>query len=569
MKTFKILEKIGCGIIGALFGTILLYLTLLSIISTSAIDADEHTYFLADHPLMHLAVLTIVVIFFILFRLLFPNKKLSGRFVFIILLLILMLELIWVLVTRLAPYADQKLVLESATQMSQHDFSSFQKEGYAYNYKHQHGIILFYYLLTFVFGKSNYVGMQILNIAALAGIFLGLFRLSLLIFQKKPSAILTMLAAILYFPLSFYVTFVYGNLFGLAMALWAIYFELRWFQEKKIRFLFLSTFLILFSIVLKQNNLIILIAMLLLAGTIFLFERQLRTFLLILFMSVTYLLGNAALDHAVTAVTGEKVVEGVPMMAYLAMGFQEAAMAPGWYNDYNRTLYVKLDYDSKATATAAKENLEESLQTFAADPSYALQFFSKKLASEWNNPTFQCFWIQENRQTSLHLPDWVTTIMKGSSDSFLVRYLNLLHTVILFGALSYIVLDFKNLRMRQYIFAIIFIGGFFFHIFWEAKAQYTLPYFVLLLPYGVQGFLLLSERIVSLVPRRHSSRKKLPLRTALFRNGVIAYFAIFLLLLLICTKSSSPFLQTTFQLQGDEAAYETYLEKYTPTGQEN
>ena len=31
------------------------------------------------------------------------------------------------------------------------------------------------------------------------------------------------------------------------------------------------------------------------------------------------------------------------------------------------------------------------------------------------------------------------------------------------------------------------IGGFLFHTFWEAKCQYTLPYFILLIPLAVIG----------------------------------------------------------------------------------
>ena len=34
----------------------------------------------------------------------------------------------------------------------------------------------------------------------------------------------------------------------------------------------------------------------------------------------------------------------------------------------------------------------------------------------------------------------------------------------------------------------IFIGGFLFHTFLEAKGQYTMPYFTLLIPLAIQGY---------------------------------------------------------------------------------
>ena len=35
--------------------------------------------------------------------------------------------------------------------------------------------------------------------------------------------------------------------------------------------------------------------------------------------------------------------------------------------------------------------------------------------------------------------------------------------------------------------ALVILGGFAFHTFWEAKSQYIFPYFVILLPYGAAG----------------------------------------------------------------------------------
>ena len=36
--------------------------------------------------------------------------------------------------------------------------------------------------------------------------------------------------------------------------------------------------------------------------------------------------------------------------------------------------------------------------------------------------------------------------------------------------------------------AVIMMGAFVFYMFWEAKSQYTLPYYYLLIPYAVMGW---------------------------------------------------------------------------------
>mgnify|MGYP006966568298 CR=1 FL=1 len=42
-------------------------------------------------------------------------------------------------------------------------------------------------------------------------------------------------------------------------------------------------------------------------------------------------------------------------------------------------------------------------------------------------------------------------------------------------------------RTGQLLPGIVFIGGFLFHLVWEAKGQYSVVYFMLLLPYAYLG----------------------------------------------------------------------------------
>lgn len=41
--------------------------------------------------------------------------------------------------------------------------------------------------------------------------------------------------------------------------------------------------------------------------------------------------------------------------------------------------------------------------------------------------------------------------------------------------------------LHRLLLPMIFIGGFIFHLFWEAKGQYTITYFVLLIPLLCKG----------------------------------------------------------------------------------
>jgi len=56
----------------------------------------------------------------------------------------------------------------------------------------------------------------------------------------------------------------------------------------------------------------------------------------------------------------------------------------------------------------------------------------------------------------------------------------------------YVVRKIYTIRRRdgesENIFLIIFLGGFFFHLLWETKAQYVIIYYALLFPYAALGW---------------------------------------------------------------------------------
>ena len=68
-------------------------------------------------------------------------------------------------------------------------------------------------------------------------------------------------------------------------------------------------------------------------------------------------------------------------------------------------------------------------------------------------------------------------------------------TIILFGVTVYLIRDYKKIKGDKLIFILVFIGGFLFHIIWEAKCQYTITYFILLIPYSVKGYDLITKKI--------------------------------------------------------------------------
>ena len=136
----------------------------------------------------------------------------------------------------------------------------------------------------------------------------------------------------------------------------------------------------------------------------------------------------------------------------------------------------------------------------------------------------------------------------GSPVNMLFYFLfNILQSIILFGTLCYFVFDSKNASLSTLLPAVTFIGGFLFLLFWEAKAQYTILFFILLIPYSITGFQSLLHNLMLLKDNHKWYASKVTLFLAL------------LAAILLLTAADTPLLKDAIKLGSNDAdAYYTY-----------
>ena len=84
----------------------------------------------------------------------------------------------------------------------------------------------------------------------------------------------------------------------------------------------------------------------------------------------------------------------------------------------------------------------------------------------------------------------------------------------------------KKWESGELLLGIAVVGGLLFHMFWEAKPQYTLPYFVLLLPYCAAGYSGMVQRMLVLWKerKRNDGKTKERCLTAVIGIGITAAF---------------------------------------------
>ena len=527
--------------LGVLFVVLLLSI---SSISTCIVSGDylERTFFLSSSFLPKLLI-TVIALALCYFSPAFAKKHaqllnredLHARLQRILLFALFAVSFLWALLTQPTVNSDQMYIQSVAEEMNYNDFSALMPGGYLSRHRNQIGAALISALLQKFIGRDNYLFYQLIN-AILAALSLNECRkLGKYMGMSMSQQTTILLCGFVFFPFLLYSTFIYTTIPSFFFSLLSFTLFLR--DPFRIKNSLLSICSMAFAVFLKHNAVIFMIALLLYALWLGIKEKKLLSLLFPLGLCIGIFLVLKVPEMYLEQKSHIHMVEGVNRYSYIAMGLQDGDRAPGWYNSYINGLYEESGYDSSIQKAAALENIRQRLTYFRANPSDGIRFFLQKTASQWNNPTFQSIWINAVRGSNIRTASWITRLSRPTSVDLLTRLLGPVEFLILLFVLLSFLTSEKN--EAYYLPLLTFIGGFVFHFFWEAKCQYTLPYFVLLIPYSVLGM-----ESVSAVRFKQNIRKMLTI-------GLPVLLLIFLLTLYL---SSSGFLSVS------NADYASYLE---------
>ncbi len=551
-------NKLVVFVILFFFIPIVYFLYLHSIIGTAVLHQfTEHTYFVSDNWWVHILALVLLMGTGIGLSFAFRKRQLPDKFidralmVFTVVYFVLFSAYIWKV--RWYPQADQVEVYDAAMQMIRGDYQSWAFDGYLTEWPNQTGLVLFLSLFGLLFGDNAYLWIQQCNVICYVVAAVFLYKTVLHLFQNKLAGVCSYVLFLLFLPFACYTTFVYGTIPGFAASMASLYYLLRYLKEHRIKFSVLSGALIGFAYLCKNNYLVTFAAFLCILAADMIAEKKWKKQLAGMGILVGSLLLALLLSHVcIKAVTGKEVSKGVPVMNFIAMGLQEGPRAPGWYNSYNILSFREAGRDSQLATENAIPIVKQRIVGFMRDPVYLVEFFSKKTASQWNNPTFQGPWIQQSMYSQMEeVPEGVDdavldVIMDGGKGyTALTEIFNVFQSLVLSGCILYFFFcerfDHKTLSL-----GVIVIGGFLFHLLWEAKCQYTVSYFVLLIPYAVLGMISFGKWLLS-------GQYKLSVRKT------VAVMVSLVLLLTVLTLNH-PMLQKSFRYYTEDAEYEEYLD---------
>ncbi len=553
MRSSRIDERLGQiykKIVIANMRVMLTFLCFIAVLGTSmlACDISERTFFVGDFVLLNILIVVLFVAIFMFLRkridLTEMNVKVHRG---ILLLVICALSIAWLLLTRYTPRSDQMAIYAGVQGLRAGDYSLFEAGGYFMKNPQQYGLVFIYYLWSLVFGSLDCLAYQLLNVVAIV------------LFYKKAGDICSHLGlnekylvfygymGIIFYPLIMYCSFIYGTLLGLAFALTALDHEIVFFKDGKKLHAVISLLFVVLAIFAKTNYIIFAIAMVIYAALETLKAKKVIFICYLIALIALLPISSSAPLQIAYRVTGQSECDSISAVAFVAMGLQEGPRANGWHNGYDNDSFVNNGYDSDVQRYEAIRSIGGRLRAFYRDPKYGAEFFLLKLASQWNNPTFECYWINQVCDTDIEQSSFIKYIVSKEGSTKAYGYLDVMLLLTLVGALAAFWLK-DDFTQRQLIFATIFIGGFLFHIFWEAKGQYTLPYFVLLFPYAVMGYNALADGIMTIKTELMEHKKPVIDR----KKGILLACTVLIVTLFIGINAPS--------LSRDNMTWQYYLE---------
>ena len=456
--------------------------------------SEEYIFYIKDYPMIHMVA--IIGLFLLLFRakrkkwLFFNDEKeinLKKHFIVIGIICI-----VFMLLVQAAPRADQMFVLNPSTALSQKDYSMFYPSAYFDRYGNNKGMAFILYLLSFLFGGSNYMIMQVFNIVAVLSSILFLYKIMKIYFGESiPTMKLMLTLCYLFLPIFFYVLFVYGNLYGMALAFGAVNQRMDFLKTRNINHIVISGLCMALACIIKSNFIIMAVAL----GICYFFDLFKKLWKSIFFVGsflVLFLGLNWGVKAGFTAVTKLTVHNPQSSMVWLEIGLSENdKRAPGWWSEQVDSMWGNGKRNPKAMREGSKLRLESRIQKLLENPEYTMNFFSRKNVSAWANPQFESNLLLRAKHTSVSYAPMIKSLSldEGIVQQIFLNIMNIMQTILYVGVLFYLIFGGKKRSLDEMIFLIIFIGGFIFHFFWETKSQYTLTYVFMIIPYAARGYI--------------------------------------------------------------------------------
>lgn len=343
---------------------------------------------------------------------------------------------------------------------------------------HQQISLAFVFSLFFRIIHFDGIGiLRALNVIGNIAIVVELYKINKQLSKKyETNKVLLLVLILTFFSLSMLSTFIYGDIPSLALCLFAVYFMMKFSETKQIKYPIWASIFTMIAYMMRMNCLIFIIA-----TVIYLLlnlfkeitkkpwkENLINSLVIVMYIVIAIIPAGLVKNYYLDKYNMDKS-KAYPNESYFLMAMEESWRGFGWYNEDIGEPALK---DPEGKKQEYQERIKERLKYFAENPGNTFNFYTKKLASMWTENTYSAVRSNLTREN-----DPLENIYNP-----LEFYQKVLLIITCTCSLIVLIQNRKDLSLEVIFLITIFLGGFAFHILWEAKSRYIIPYIVVLIP---------------------------------------------------------------------------------------
>lgn len=467
----------------------LLIIIVLNIVFTSVLDTSEHIKINLNSFSYIFCIILLVIILYFLTKFIDSHlyNVITNKTLFIISLTIyIVFNIIWVILINPKVIGDSVHVCNLAQSFYRENsdellngvtYAGITLKQYMQAYPQQ---ITLAFIYSIFFRMIHFDIMEILRILNVIGnilTFIALYLINCVLSKKyKTNKTLLLTLILTFISLIMLSTFVYGDLPSISLCLFAVYFMMKYTETQKYSYTILASIFTMIAYMMRMNSLIFIIATI-----IYLFlnlfknikkkklkEKLINILIVLIHLTISILPSTLVKGYYLNKYDLDKT-KIYPNISYILMAMEESPRANGWYSE---EIAVPALNNPKIKKEEYQKKIKERVTYFSKNIGYTFDFYTKKITSMWAENTYSAI-----RNNTLKETDLLENIINPLT--FYQKTILILMSVII---IIILIQNRKNISLEIIFLLTIFIGGFTFHILWEAKSRYIIPYILVLIP---------------------------------------------------------------------------------------
>lgn len=413
-------------------------------------------------------------------------------------------SLLWVFAVQIVQVTDCREVINFARRFAEGDYTPLS--GHYLNvYTYQLRLCLPLELLIRLFPKLDVnLLSQCLN-AALGTAAIGVMGALCETLAGDGRARFASYALYLTFlPLFFFCTFVYNVQSMLLLCSAAMLCFARYVRTGRLRFGVAYAVLIALGVANKLNAAVPFLALLICAALHAILRRDRRILACAALSAVLALALPWLIVRQYELRGGVRMQADASTVSRLTMGLQDDSLiAPGWFNSYTEQFFdpAIATLSREEGIAVAKADLRERLREMAANPADTARFFSDKCLTQWLEPSYEILWWGNRTPKEGRFNGLAYRVYRDESplNALLLTYMTAhQRAAYLLALLGAAIALRRRGDASQLMLPATILGGFLYHMIFEAKAQYIFVYAFYMMPLAAQGLCAVAGALAAL-----------------------------------------------------------------------